>query len=163
MERSNNRYSRSWHVYHTREYNLNVSRLEPAPDGILTQKRLGPLLGYKGYLAKEAIFSNHEHEVVWKSDRRYADFSFTNRDYKEDCDYNLAYSNKGYAYPRSESRLGCYSGYVRPGHNTIQPLTNKAISSSTDPVMHLRPHRVGSAPRRTLREFRTGFETGSRM
>jgi len=74
-------------------------------------------------LAKEAIFAAHEHEVVWKSDRRYADFSFTNRDYKEDCDYNLAYSNKGYAYPRSETKLGCYSGYVNVRHIILQRLT----------------------------------------
>lgn len=55
-------------------------------------------------------FSVHEHKVLWKSNRRYADFSFGNS-YNETCEYPRFWNETGFPVDPSvtEQLKGCYN------------------------------------------------------
>ena len=43
-----------------------------------TMATMGDLIGFEGYLNTSTPFSFREHNAVWKTDRRYHDYSFNN-------------------------------------------------------------------------------------
>ena len=47
---------------------------------------MGDLIGFDGYLNTTTPFTLQEHEVSWKSERRYLDFD-TSNDYNQTCQY----------------------------------------------------------------------------
>ena len=51
-----------------------------------TMATLGDLLGFEGYLNESTPLSYTEHNALWKSDRRYHDFDFSNTELSE-CEY----------------------------------------------------------------------------
>jgi hypothetical protein len=56
--------------------------------------RLADLIGFDGYLNQSAPFLPEEHQVVWKSERRYPDFSFNN-DKPSACTYPRFWDDSG--------------------------------------------------------------------
>lgn len=70
---------------------------------------MGDLIGFKGYLNVTTPFSVNEHEVLWKSNRRYIDFDIGNT-YNETCDYPRFWNETGWPVNQSvRDRLqGCY-------------------------------------------------------
>jgi alpha-1,3-glucan synthase len=67
--------------------------------------RLGDLIGFKGYLNTSTPFSLYEHTALWKSDRRYLDFDFTN-EYNTLCKYPQFWMDDG--LPIALDMTGCY-------------------------------------------------------
>lgn len=55
---------------------------------------MADLIGFKGFLNETAPFEPKEHQVEWKSNRTYLDFSFQN-DYSETCDYPNFWNESG--------------------------------------------------------------------
>lgn len=51
-----------------------------------THATMGDLIGFDGYMNTTTPFTLKEHEVQWKSDRRYHDFNFGN-EYNDTCSY----------------------------------------------------------------------------
>jgi hypothetical protein len=76
---------------------------------ISDDNRLGDLIGAQGYLNTSTPFSVYEHTAVWKSDRHYLDFEFTN-DYNDSCRYPQFWMDNG--LPLVLSLMGCYERYV---------------------------------------------------
>lgn len=70
---------------------------------------LGDLIGFKGHLNETTPFSLSEHEVLYKTERRYVDFDIGNA-YNESCDYPRFWDETGYQIGSSiTSRMnGCY-------------------------------------------------------
>ena len=70
---------------------------------------LGDLIGFDGYLNSTAPFTLQEHQVQWKSDRRYWDFDFGNS-YNKTCDYPRFWNETGFPVDKSvvNRMLGCY-------------------------------------------------------
>lgn len=75
-----------------------------------TLATLGDLIGFEGSLNTTTPFSVHEHKVLWKSNRRYADFSFGNS-YNETCEYPRFWNETGFPVDPSvtEQLKGCYN------------------------------------------------------
>lgn len=55
---------------------------------------MGDLMGFEGHLNISTPFNPKEHNVVWKSERRYHDFVQSN-DYLEKCEYPRFWSSLG--------------------------------------------------------------------
>lgn len=55
---------------------------------------MADLIGFDGYLNESAPFTAKEHEVVYKSDTEYLDFTFGNT-YNETCDYPRFWNESG--------------------------------------------------------------------
>ena len=55
---------------------------------------MGDLIGFEGYLNTSTPYNNKEHNALWKSDRRYNDFTFGN-DELPHCDYPRFYDDYG--------------------------------------------------------------------
>lgn len=55
---------------------------------------MGDLMGFEGYLNVSTPFFPKEHNVIWKSERRYHDFMQSN-DYLEKCEYPRFWSSVG--------------------------------------------------------------------
>ena len=55
---------------------------------------MGDLMGFEGYLNTSTPFRPKEHNVVWKSEKRYHDFVQSN-DYLEKCEYPRFWSSLG--------------------------------------------------------------------
>lgn len=55
---------------------------------------MGDLLSFKGYLNESAPFKATEHDVVWKSPRRYRDFEL-NEELLPHCDYPRFWDDTG--------------------------------------------------------------------
>ena len=70
---------------------------------------MGDLIGFKGHLNETTPFSVKEHEVLWKSDRRYVDFDIGNT-YNQTCDYPRFWFEDGYPVESSvtDQLKGCY-------------------------------------------------------
>lgn len=76
----------------------------------LTPKnRLSNLIGFKGHLNDSADFRAQEYQVEWVTDRRYADFQFSN-EYNETCNYPRFWAEDGYPITTGgvEDLKGCY-------------------------------------------------------
>ncbi len=70
---------------------------------------MGDLIGFDGYLNETTPFSLKEHEVVWKSDRRYMDFDFGNN-YNATCQYPRFWLETGKPVGSDvlDRMVGCY-------------------------------------------------------
>jgi alpha-1,3-glucan synthase len=68
---------------------------------------MSDLIGFKGYLNESTPFRTEEHEVLWKSSRRYLDFDIGN-EYNETCDYPQFWDEKGERI-QPEGLKGCYN------------------------------------------------------
>lgn len=55
---------------------------------------MGDLIGFEGYLNTSTPFNNKEHNALWKSDRRYHDFTFNNDEIPL-CNYPRFYDDSG--------------------------------------------------------------------
>ena len=55
---------------------------------------MGDLIGFEGFLNVSTPFYPHEHNVIWKSDRRYQDFHQSD-DYLEECEYPRFWGDDG--------------------------------------------------------------------
>ncbi|KAJ5589900.1 hypothetical protein N7450_003872 [Penicillium hetheringtonii] len=60
-----------------------------------TVATLSNLIGFKGHLNDSADFNPHEYEVQWVTDRKYADFQFSN-EYNESCNFPKFWDETGY-------------------------------------------------------------------
>lgn len=72
---------------------------------------MGDLIGFEGYLNESTPFKPTEHKVLWKSARRYHDFSPSN-DYNETCHFPRFWNETGIPvddYVNKEFK-GCYNG-----------------------------------------------------
>ena len=68
---------------------------------------MGDLLGFEGYLNTSTPFKAGEHNALWKSDRRYHDFSFGNNELPE-CTYPRFYDDNADQVTNLTSMLvGC--------------------------------------------------------
>ncbi|KAK0927193.1 hypothetical protein LTR29_017683 [Friedmanniomyces endolithicus] len=56
---------------------------------------LGDLMGFEGYLNESTPFAAEEHDVIWKSERRYHDF-FQSNEELDTCDYPRFWGDKGH-------------------------------------------------------------------
>lgn len=76
-----------------------------------TVATLGDLLGFEGYLNESAPFKPEEHKVVWKSERRYLDFSI-GETYNETCEFPRFWNETGYPVDDDVNQMfkGCYDG-----------------------------------------------------
>ncbi|PGH35944.1 alpha-1,3-glucan synthase [[Emmonsia] crescens] len=74
-----------------------------------TLATLGDLIGFKGHLNETTPFEVTEHEALWKSNRRYADFDIGNT-YNETCNYPRFYWENGYPVGTdvTDQLKGCY-------------------------------------------------------
>lgn len=72
---------------------------------------LGDLLGFEGYLNETAPFTLKEHEVEWKTDRRYYDFEVSEQ-YNQTCEYPRFWLETGYPVGKdvTDQMVGCYAG-----------------------------------------------------
>lgn len=73
---------------------------------------MGDLIGFEGFLNDSAPFRPEEHQVQWKSDRQYTDFSFGNN-YKQKCDYPGFWNESGFPVLKDSNEVfsklvGCY-------------------------------------------------------
>ena len=71
---------------------------------------MGDLIGFDGYLNTTTPFTPKEHQVQWKSDRRYLDFDFGNG-YNDTCSYPRFWNETGFPVGDDvTSQLqGCYN------------------------------------------------------
>lgn len=60
-----------------------------------TMATMGDLIGFEGYLNTSTPFDAGEHDVVWKSERRYHDFSQSDVEL-EKCEYPRFWDDKGH-------------------------------------------------------------------
>ena len=68
---------------------------------------MGDLIGFEGYLNTSTPFQNTEHNALWKSDRRYHDFSFGNNELAK-CEYPRFYGDDGLEVTNLTTELvGC--------------------------------------------------------
>ncbi|KAI5793286.1 hypothetical protein EDC01DRAFT_690858 [Geopyxis carbonaria] len=78
-----------------------------------TVSTMGDLIGFNGYMNSTTPFKMQGHRVSWKTNKRYADFSFSNQ-YDMRCKYPRFYQESGHPVtPKSSTgeRLnGCYYG-----------------------------------------------------
>ncbi|KAL4797044.1 hypothetical protein BDV19DRAFT_397901 [Aspergillus venezuelensis] len=70
---------------------------------------MGDLIGFQGYLNETTPFSVKEHQVLWKSERRYVDFDIGNT-YNETCNYPRFWNETGYPVSQDvrDELQGCY-------------------------------------------------------
>ncbi|EEH18163.2 hypothetical protein PABG_00726 [Paracoccidioides brasiliensis Pb03] len=75
-----------------------------------TVATLGDLIGFVGFLNETTPFTVTEHQVIWKSSRRYVDFEIGNT-YNETCDYPRFWWEDGFPVGTDvTSQLnGCYN------------------------------------------------------
>lgn len=76
-----------------------------------TVATLSDLLGFEGYLNASAPFKPEEHNVVWKTDRRYYDFAIGEK-YNETCKIPRFWNETGYEVDKwvYDQFKGCYDG-----------------------------------------------------
>lgn len=68
---------------------------------------MGDLIGFEGFLNASTPFYPGEHNALWKSDRRYTDFSLGNNKLSH-CDYPRFYGDDGMQVLNlSTELLGC--------------------------------------------------------
>lgn len=68
---------------------------------------MGDLIGFEGYLNTSTPFDRQEHDALWKSDRRYHDFSFGNNELAK-CEYPRFYGDDGIEVTNLTTELvGC--------------------------------------------------------
>lgn len=68
---------------------------------------MGDLIGFEGYLNTSTPYNRKEHDALWKSDRRYHDFSFGNNELAK-CDYPRFYGDDGIEVTNLTTELvGC--------------------------------------------------------
>ena len=107
MAGSNYGDSCTGNVYHTRQYHIHVSTAYGRFRSRLRQCRMGDLIGFEGYLNISTPFDKREHNALWKGDRRYNDFTFTNNELVH-CDYPRFYGDDGMQVLNLSSELvGC--------------------------------------------------------
>jgi alpha-1,3-glucan synthase len=70
---------------------------------------MGDLIGFKGYLNESTPFDLQEHNVLWKSSRRYLDFDIGNN-YLDKCEYPRFWLETGEPVGRdvTDRMIGCY-------------------------------------------------------
>lgn len=72
-----------------------------------TMATMGDLIGFEGYLNQSTPFAAEEHNVVWKSERRYHDFSQSDKEL-ENCEYPRFWDDKGRLVTNlSDFLVGC--------------------------------------------------------
>lgn len=76
-----------------------------------TVATMGDLLGFEGYLNASAPFKPSEYSVIWKSGRRYLDFS-PGGTYNQTCDFPPFWDETGWPVNQSVNAMfkGCYDG-----------------------------------------------------
>ncbi|KAJ5565716.1 hypothetical protein N7535_007354 [Penicillium sp. DV-2018c] len=76
-----------------------------------TVSTMGDLIGFEGYLNTTTPFSTKEHKALWKSDRHYVDFRYSNT-YNETCKYPRFWNETGYPVDQYvyDELVGCYDG-----------------------------------------------------
>lgn len=68
---------------------------------------MGDLIGFEGFLNSSTPFNPREHNALWKSNRRYNDFSIGNNELAH-CDYPRFYGDDGMQVLNLSSELvGC--------------------------------------------------------
>ena len=74
-----------------------------------TMATMGDLIGFNGYLNTTTPFSVKEHQVQWKTDRRYMDFNFGNA-YNETCAFPRFWNETGFPIDDivNTELQGCY-------------------------------------------------------
>ncbi|KAI9791171.1 MAG: Cell wall alpha-1,3-glucan synthase ags1 [Candelina submexicana] len=74
-----------------------------------TMATMGDLIGFDGFLNSTTPFSLKEHNVVWKSDRRYLDFDISNN-YNATCHYPRFWleTGKPVGSDVTDRMVGCY-------------------------------------------------------
>jgi alpha-1,3-glucan synthase len=74
-----------------------------------TMATMGDLIGFNGYLNTTTPFSVKEHQVQWKTDRRYMDFNIGNT-YNETCAYPRFWNETGFPVDDvvNSELQGCY-------------------------------------------------------
>lgn len=72
---------------------------------------LGDLIGFEGYLNESAPFNAGEYEALYKTPRRYNDFTFSRR-YNDTCSFPRFWNETGFPVSQSvnEQFHGCFDG-----------------------------------------------------
>lgn len=76
-----------------------------------TMATMGDLIGFEGHLNDSAEFTPLEYKTVWKTERRYHDFSFPeSHDYNDTCDYPRLWDETGVRLAAANASVlkGCY-------------------------------------------------------
>ena len=70
---------------------------------------MSDLIGFDGYMNSTTPFDPEEHVALWKNDRHYADFGFTNK-YNDTCEYPRLYNETGLPVGTdvTSQLVGCY-------------------------------------------------------
>jgi len=72
-----------------------------------TMATMGDLMGFKGYLNQSTPFDNEEHDVIWKSETRYHDYSQSDEKL-EKCEYPRFWDDHGHQVTNlSDFFVGC--------------------------------------------------------
>ena len=84
-----------------------MSQASLSYENILTRYNLsmGDLIGFEGYLNVSTPFNRHEHNTIWKSDRRYHDFAPSDK-WLPECDYPRFWTAAGEPYTHLSDSLG---------------------------------------------------------
>lgn len=118
---------------------------------------MGNLMSMEGYLNASAEFSWQEHDFVWKSERRYHDFTPGN-EHNASCEYPRMWGQDGYRIPPeiTSQQNGCRDSefdMVSTGYRSLFGLTNArstVISRAPEHILH------GNHNYRILRRSRIG-------
>lgn len=82
------------------------------PTYILTQISMSDLIGFNGFPNETTPFEQSGHEVSWKSNITYLDFSFQNS-YQKECEYPRFWNESGQRVLKEldlnfSKLVGCY-------------------------------------------------------
>lgn len=75
-----------------------------------TFSTMADLIGFEGYLNTSTPFTLKEHNALWKTDRHYLDFTFSN-EYNSSCQYPRFWNETGFPIDASirDQMVGCYN------------------------------------------------------
>lgn len=123
---------------------------------------MGDLLSFEGYVNASAPFNWNEYDVLWKSDRRYHDFTFSN-DLNNSCVYPRMWEESGLPINQTllDSQKGgckasefdavCYFSLVKPRQQSISMLDTTLrctdqCADVEDPIQYGDMKGVGEFP-----------------
>lgn len=134
-----------------------------------TLATMGDLIGFKGYLNESAPFTpEHEHESLWKTSRRYNDFTF-GTEYNETCDLPIFWLDSGEQVEQSvyDEFDGCYNGdfdqVCSPDRLLVLSWAHLTFSSSMVIRRLLVYTRIGDVKSQSLLRSKIDFENGARL